>query len=70
MRRESSTVVALVGDVTGDMLAGLGRSPNVAVVPVPPGPAATAGTAPRHPGLAGNPAHKLCARRRTGARCT
>jgi hypothetical protein len=31
MRRESSTVVALVGEVTGDLLAGLGRTPNVSV---------------------------------------
>ena len=31
MRRESSTVVALVGDVTNDMLGSLARSPNVSV---------------------------------------
>ena len=35
MRRESSTVVALVGDVAGELLAGLGRSPNVAVASAP-----------------------------------
>jgi len=33
MRRESSTVVALVGDVTGDLLADVARSPNVSVAP-------------------------------------
>jgi hypothetical protein len=32
MRHESSTVVALVGDVTNDLLAGVARSPNVSVV--------------------------------------
>jgi hypothetical protein len=35
MRRESSTVVALVGDVTGELLADLARSPNVAVARAP-----------------------------------
>jgi hypothetical protein len=35
MRRESSTVVALVGDVTGDLVAGLARSPNVSVARPP-----------------------------------
>ena len=40
MRRESSTVVALVGDVTGDLLAGARRSPNVAVASAPADPAA------------------------------
>jgi hypothetical protein len=35
MRRESSTVVALVGEVGDGLLAGLGRSPNVAVVSAP-----------------------------------
>ena len=52
MRRESSTMVALVGDVAGDMLAGLGRSPNVAVVPVPPAPGGDGGNgaAPPRPG--------------------
>ncbi|HEY7325083.1 MAG TPA: hypothetical protein VH520_09675 [Streptosporangiaceae bacterium] len=32
MRRESSTVIALVGGVSGGLLAGLAESPNVAVV--------------------------------------
>ena len=32
MRRESSTVVVLVGEVTEGLLAGLSRSVNVAVV--------------------------------------
>jgi hypothetical protein len=35
MRRESSTVVALVGTVTSRLLAGLARSPNVSVVRAP-----------------------------------
>jgi len=37
MRRESSTVIALVGGVSGGLLAGLAESPNVAVVR-PPAP--------------------------------
>lgn len=41
MRRESSTVVCLVGDVTGDLLAGLTRSPNVSVARTADDPAAT-----------------------------
>ncbi|HTA11198.1 MAG TPA: hypothetical protein VK836_21950 [Streptosporangiaceae bacterium] len=51
MRRESSTVVALVGEVTGDLLAGLGRTPNVAVAR-PPASAASepAADAARQPG--------------------
>jgi hypothetical protein len=51
MRRESSTVVALVGEVTGDLLAGLGRTPNVAVAR-PPASAASeqAADAARRPG--------------------
>jgi hypothetical protein len=40
MRRESSTVVALVGDVTRDLLAGLARSPNVSVASPPAEPVA------------------------------
>jgi len=36
MRRESSTVIALVGGVSGGLLAGLAESPNVAVVNLPP----------------------------------
>ena len=47
MRRESSTVVALVGEVSSGLLAGLGRSPNVSVARPPeaesPRPAAAAG---------------------------
>jgi hypothetical protein len=35
MRRETSTVVALVGEVTEPLLAGLGHSPNIAVVRAP-----------------------------------
>ncbi len=33
MRRESSTVVALVGTVDNDLITGLGHSPNVTVIP-------------------------------------
>jgi hypothetical protein len=32
MRHESSTIVALVGDVTSGLLSGLARSPNISVV--------------------------------------
>jgi hypothetical protein len=35
MRRESSTVVAVVGEVGDELLAGLGRSPNVSVARAP-----------------------------------
>ncbi len=35
MRRESSTVVAMVGEVREALLAEVGRSPNVSVVPSP-----------------------------------
>jgi hypothetical protein len=41
MRRETSTVVALVGEVAAPLLAELGHSPNIAVVRAP----ASAGTA-------------------------
>jgi hypothetical protein len=50
MRRESSTVVALVGDVSSDLLLGLSRSSNVSVSRPPAAPAAAqadATTAPR-----------------------
>lgn len=40
MRRESSTVVALVGDVSSELLVSLARSPNVAVTKLPTAPAA------------------------------
>jgi len=50
VRRESSTVVALVGEVSSGLLAGLGRSPNVSVARPPeaesPRPAAAAGAPP------------------------
>jgi hypothetical protein len=42
MRRESSTVVALVGAVSDRLLASLGRTPNVSVVRAPAAPAAPA----------------------------
>jgi hypothetical protein len=35
MRRESSTVVVLAGEVTEELLAGLGRSPNVSLARAP-----------------------------------
>jgi hypothetical protein len=43
MRHESSTIVALVGEVTSGLLAGLSRSPNISVVlpPRSPGQAAS-----------------------------
>lgn len=51
MRRESSTVVALVGEVTGGLLAGLGRSGNVSAGPVPAaGPGGEPESGPAHPG--------------------
>jgi hypothetical protein len=40
MRRESSTVVALIGDVTSALLADLARSPNISVARPPADPAA------------------------------
>jgi hypothetical protein len=45
MRRDSSTVIALVGGVSGGLLAGLAESPNVAVVRPPPDQASH----PRYP---------------------
>lgn len=44
MRRESSTVVALVGDVASDLLVRLARSPNVSVARPPTAPAAAPGS--------------------------
>src|SRR5271165_1407646 len=41
MRRESSTVVALVGEVDDGLLAGLARSPNVSVARAAPAQAET-----------------------------
>src|SRR5258707_2332774 len=43
MRRESSTVVAVVGEVGDELLAGLGRSPNVSVARAPAAGAGQAG---------------------------
>jgi hypothetical protein len=43
MRRESSTVVVLVGEVADALLAALGQSPNVSVARAPTAPAAGAG---------------------------
>jgi hypothetical protein len=42
MRRESATVVVLIGDVDDGLLAGLVRSPNVSVARAPKGGAAAA----------------------------
>jgi hypothetical protein len=67
MRRESSTVVALVGEVTGELLADLGRTPNVAVAR-PPASAASeqAADAARQPGWeAGAQAMREAARLRS-----
>jgi hypothetical protein len=44
MRRESSTVVALVGEAAGDLLPSLGLSPNVAVARAPVATSGKAGT--------------------------
>jgi hypothetical protein len=52
MRRESATVVALVGEITSDLLADLGRTPNVAVARPP---ADAAGAASEQ---TGGPAHQ------------
>jgi hypothetical protein len=45
MRRDTSTVVALVGEVTEPLLAELGHSPNVTVVRAPAAGAGAAGAA-------------------------
>src|SRR5215831_10472572 len=45
MRRESSTVVVLAGAVGEELLAGLGRSPNVSVAQAPGGEAGRPGAA-------------------------
>jgi hypothetical protein len=71
MRRESSTVVALVGEVAGDLLGGLGRSPNVTVAHAPAATAAPGGEGANHgqpvrPGWeAGALAMREAARRRS-----
>jgi hypothetical protein len=67
MRRESSTVVALVGEVTGDLLAGLGRTPNVALARLPASAASEpAADAARRPGWeAGAQAMREAARLRS-----
>src|SRR5215467_12022622 len=46
MRRESSTVVVLAGAVGEELLAGLGRSPNVSVAQAPGGEAGRPGWEP------------------------
>jgi len=57
MRRESSTVVALVGAVGDDLLAGLARSANISLARGPaPGADQAAGNGSAGQGLAGPPA--------------
>jgi hypothetical protein len=67
MRRESSTVVAVVGEVGDELLAGLGRSPNVSVARAPAGgagqPAAGEAAAARPGWEAGAQAMREAARR-------
>ena len=67
MRRESSTVVALVGEVSDGLLAGLGRSGNVSVARAPAAGASQLGaeeTAAARPGWeAGALAMREAARR-------
>jgi hypothetical protein len=67
MRRESSTVVAVVGEVGDELLAGLGRSPNVSVARAPAagaGLAAAGEAAAARPGWeAGAQAMREAARR-------
>ncbi len=69
MRRESSTVVALVGDVSSDLLASLARSPNVSVARPPAAPAAGQGadatTAPRSGLASAAEAMRAAARQRS-----
>ena len=67
MRRESSTVVAVVGEVGDELLAGLGRSPNVSVARAPAAgagqPAAAEAAAARPGWEAGALAMREAARR-------
>jgi len=67
MRRESSTVVALVGEVGEGLLDGLGRSPNVSVARAPAAGAGQAGERPaaRAGWEAGALAMREAARRRS-----
>jgi hypothetical protein len=69
MRRESSTVVVLVGEVSDELLAGLGRAPNVSIARVRAAEAdhsAADGAAAVRPGWeAGAAALREAARRRS-----
>src|SRR5258708_4524143 len=68
MRRESSTVVVVVGEVGDGLLAGLGRSPNVSVARAPAGadaPTAEQPAAVRPGWEAGAPALREAAPRRS-----
>src|SRR5260370_33084511 len=64
MRRESSTVVAVVGEVGDELLAGLGRSPNVSVARAP---AAGAGLAAAGEDAAARPGWEAGAQAMRGA---
>ncbi len=66
MRRESSTVVVLAGDVGEGLLDGLGRSPNVSVARAPAAGPGQPGEATARPGWeAGALAMREAARRRS-----
>ena len=66
MRRESSTVVVLVGEVGEGLLDGLGRSPNVSVARAPAAGAGQPGEPTAQPGWeAGALALREAARRRS-----
>jgi hypothetical protein len=67
MRRESSTVVVLVGEVDDRLVAGLGRSPNISVAraPAPDQPAAAEPPAGRPSWETGALAMREAARRRS-----
>ena len=66
MRRESSTVVVLVGEVGEGLLDGLGRSPNVSVARAPAAGAGRPGESTAQPGWeAGALALREAARRRS-----
>jgi len=62
MRRESSTVVAVVGEVGDELLAGLGRSPNVSVARAPAAEAGQAGAGKAAAALPGGEAAALAMR--------
>jgi hypothetical protein len=66
MRRESSTVIVLVGEVGEGLLDGLGRSPNVSAARAPAAQGGQPGESPARPGWeAGALAMREAARRRS-----